>query len=176
MELPIRVSVAVAACVIAYTTVGCRREDGPPPDVQPLVTAVARVIAADTGSRPLRAVGGRTAFDSLVAAELRRRGGRFVPLDDSVDVTRVETEGVSFRGDTAIVPVRWAVMCDRRGPGSGMMWYATWAEFYFVPQVRRGANVRAWRRVEGGSLRLEDGVCEGLPPIAGAVEFRPHAG
>ena len=175
MGFPIRASQVVAAAgVVAYATVGCGGGVGPAPDRDALVDAVVDAIVRDSGSAPLRVVRGRTAFDSLIAAELLRRGGRFVPPDDSVDVTRVETEGVSFRGDTAVVPVRWAT-CDH-AQGNSFTWWATWVELQFVPQARRGPRRSAWREVEAGGLRLEDGMCNGESPPDDPVELRPPAG
>ena len=174
MGFPIRASQVLAAWVVACATVGCGGEVGPAPDRHALVEAVVDAIVSDSGSAPLRVAGGRTAFDSLIAGELLRRGGRFVPPDDSVDVTRVETEGVSFRGDTAVVPVRWAT-CDHT-PGTGFTWWATWVELRCVPQARRGPTRSAWREVEAGGLRLEDGWCNGEIPPDHPVEARPPAG
>ena len=114
----------------------------------------------DTPERSLvRVTSGPTAFDSLVATLLRTHySTKFINDDDSVFVRRVATDGLSFRGDTAVVAVRWAE-CVRAG-NDPFTWRAEAVEYMFVPDEEGDRDsTRHWRDIGAGTIALLDGAC-----------------
>ena len=136
------------------------------PDSTALAEAVARTINADGleenahGHSAIRASGGATPWDSLVAKILRTRyGAKFIPDDDSVYVRRIATSGLAFRGDTASVWVISAI-CVHARPSDAYAWRATAAQYHFAPQhPAQGDTAQQWRRLAEGDMAVVDGEC-----------------
>jgi hypothetical protein len=93
----------------------------------------------------------------MVAAAIRLNGPQFGG-EGGIDATTVlRTEGVAFRGDTALV---WVIKSTTDPSAVGFTCWSTDQEYRFIPERRPSMRARsAWRRAGDDRMRLSDGTC-----------------
>lgn len=152
----------VLLLLLGFAAFACSGQSESRPDSTTLAQTLAEEIVSiqrtNAPDRPTRVFVGPSAFDTLVAAELISRGGRFIAMDDSVYVDRVATGGAYFRGDTALIPVVWATCV--KAETAGFTWYGTAVQYRFLRERPTLATGRGrWRKMEEGQEAFLDGDC-----------------
>ena len=149
------------------------------PDLTALAQRVADAVVRDSpprgsGGRAIELAGGPTPFDSVVRVELARRGTLRSVEGGPQATSTLRTEGVSFRGDTALVAVDIAT-CD---PAENTPGWGSRHEYRFVPEPRWTQRGRAgWRELVNQPVALYMGAaCPDRDSAEGGIELASPAG
>ena len=165
--------------LLILSTMACEPTEPRARRVDPLARALAQqlapIFAPDSvrGSPIVVFLGGGTAWDTLVAGELRLlQPAAFAPMRDTLYVRGFSTHGFELRGDTASVRASWDT-CHPPAHHRIFTWWAVHLDYNFV----RVPGSTDWRYLGHEVTANQDGECTaGVHRGPGRGAISPPAG